>query len=217
MQQFAGAGDGLARQLGRRAPPAGRPRRRRARVLRRAGTHRPVPSRTPRSPRPSGFRRRPIRPSRWRATARRAMRALRGADAVCRHRDRDAAADRGRRVRHGAHHAAAADRIRARRWCVPAMIETTSVDGPTNGFNAAPASRNDLRLHRDHQRVDLADVLGGRIEANALGGERADLGGRMRLDHHHAFGSRAPAPASRSASRRPFFPRRRARWCRGRF
>ena len=26
---------------------------------------------------------------------------------------------------------------------VPAMIETTSVDGPVNGLNVAPASRND--------------------------------------------------------------------------
>ena len=82
------------------------------------------------------------------------------------------------------------------------MIETTSVDVPTNGFSAAPASRNDLRLHRDHQRLDVAGVLGRWIEANALCRQRADLGGGMRLDHHDALGIeplRQPAGQHRAA------------------
>ena len=80
---------------------------------------------------------------------------------------------------------------------MPAMIETTSVDGPANGLNVAPASRNDLRLHRDHQRIDLAGVLRCGIEPDALRGQRADLGGGMRLDHHDAFGVEAAGQPSR--------------------
>ena len=41
---------------------------------------------------------------------------------------------------------------------MPAMIETTSVDGPINGFSAGPASRNICGFTRDHQRRDGADI-----------------------------------------------------------
>ena len=43
---------------------------------------------------------------------------------------------------------------------VPAMIETTSVDDPTNCFSAAPGLAERLRFHRDHQRIDGADIPG---------------------------------------------------------
>jgi hypothetical protein len=98
---------------------------------------------------------------------------------------------------------------------VPAMIDTTSVDGPVNGLNVAAGLAERLRLHRDHQRVDLAGVLRCRIEPDALRRQRADLGGGMRLDHHDAFGVEGRRPAIPSASRRPSCRRRQARWCRG--
>ena len=66
---------------------------------------------------------------------------------------------------------------------VPAMIDTTSVDGAGKGFQHRAGFTEHLRLQRDHQRGDGADLFRRRIEANALGGQRADLVGGMRLDH----------------------------------
>ena len=54
---------------------------------------------------------------------------------------------------------------------VPAMIETTSVDGPTNCFSAGPASRNICGFTATTSVSAVAGVL--RIEADALGGKRA--------------------------------------------
>ena len=51
---------------------------------------------------------------------------------------------------------------------VPAMIETTSVEGPANGFKRGAGLAEHLRLHRDHQRGDGADILGLRIEPDAF-------------------------------------------------
>ena len=85
---------------------------------------------------------------------------------------------------------------------VPAMIETTSVDGADERLQRGAGLAERLRFHRDHQRIDLAGVFGRRVEADALGGQRADLGGRMRLDHHDAFGVEAlrqPAGQHRAA------------------
>ena len=59
-----------------------------------------------------------------------------------------------------------------------------------------------MRFHRDHQRIDFAGVFGRWVEPDALGDQRADIGGRMRLDHHHAFGVEAlsqPAGQHRAA------------------
>ncbi len=49
---------------------------------------------------------------------------------------------------------------------VPAMIDTTSVDGADQRFQCGPGLAERLRLHRDHKRVDGAGVL--RIEPDAF-------------------------------------------------
>ena len=67
MQQFAGAGDGFARQPRGERAPAGRRRCRPASSLRPAGTHRPGPEPDTRGHRVhQRSRRSPIRPCRWR-------------------------------------------------------------------------------------------------------------------------------------------------------
>ena len=73
------------------------------------------------------------------------------------------------------------------------MIETTSVEAPTKGFSAGPASRNICGFDRDHQCRDIADFFRRGIEANAFCRQRADLLGRMRLDHRNTRGSSPPA------------------------
>ena len=85
---------------------------------------------------------------------------------------------------------------------VPAMIETTSVDGPAKDFSIGAGFAEHLRLQRDHQRGDGADLFRRRIEANAFGDERADLVGGMRLDHRDVLGIeplRQPARQHRAA------------------
>ena len=57
----------------------------------------------------------------------------------------------------------------------PAMIDTTSVLGPTNDFSINAGLAKRLRFDRDHQRIDGAGVFRGKIEANALLGECLDL------------------------------------------
>ena len=42
---------------------------------------------------------------------------------------------------------------------MPAMIETTSVEAPTNGFSVAPASRNICGFSATTSVVDGADIL----------------------------------------------------------
>ena len=97
---------------------------------------------------------------------------------------------------------------------VPAMIETTSVEGAAKDFNVAPASRNICGLSATTSVATAPTSLRRRIEANAFRGQRADLVGGMRLDHARRGWHRAPAPASPTAWRRPSCPRRRGRWCR---
>ena len=80
---------------------------------------------------------------------------------------------------------------------VPAMIETTSVDGPVNGLNVGAGLAERLRLHRNHQRIDLAGILRCRIKPDSLRRQRADLGREMRLDHHDAPGIEAAGQPSR--------------------
>ena len=85
---------------------------------------------------------------------------------------------------------------------VPAMIETTRVDEPTNGRSAGPAVAKHLRLDRDHERRDGADILRCGIEPHALRGQRANLVGGMRLDYRDARGIeslREPAGQQRAA------------------
>ena len=100
---------------------------------------------------------------------------------------------------------------------VPAMIETTSVDGPANGLNVAPASRNDLRLHRDHQRIDRRRYLGCGLSRMPCAASALISGGRDAARSPRRAWRRGRRPAIRSASRRPSCRRRRARWCRGGF
>ncbi len=145
-----------------------------------------------RSPRPSGFPGRPIPPSRWRQQHARPR--------PC--------------VGHGAEPLLAATATvmprpiaagvfgMARTTLPPKIVSSASiggsprhdrdhrsVDAPTNGFNKAPASRNDCGFTATTgQRIDFAGVFGRWVEPDALGDQRADIGGRMRLDHHHAFG-----------------------------
>ena len=103
MQQLAGARNRRPRELLRqRARQAGGLARMR-RASRPAGRHRPAPSPTPPSPRPSAPRRPPIRPLRSRREACGRARAARRVTRAFGQRDGDAAADGGRRVRHGAH------------------------------------------------------------------------------------------------------------------
>ena len=69
---------------------------------------------------------------------------------------------------------------------VPAMIETTSVDDPTNGFKPGPASRNICGLSAITSVAMASTSLRCRIEPNALCDERIDVIGRIRLDHRDA-------------------------------
>jgi hypothetical protein len=65
------------------------------------------------------------------------------------------------------------------------MIETASVEAP-EWLQRSPGLAERLRLHGDHQRIDLADILGRWIEANAFRHQCTDLGRRLRLDHRDA-------------------------------
>ena len=198
MQQFAGAGDGFARELGRRARPAGRRRRRRAPAPRRAGTHRPGPSRTPRSPRPSAFSSSTHSTAPVARSSACGERALRGADtcafATATVMPRPIAAGV---FGHRAHHAAAADFLRAQRS--RARHDRDHQRGRRRRTASAPAGLAERSAAsppppawRRRRRPS------GGIEANALARQRADLVGRLRLDHHDALGSspRASQPVS---------------------
>ncbi len=77
------------------------------------------------------------------------------------------------------------------------MIETTSVDGPVNGLNVAPASRNDCGFTATTSVSTSPVSCAVRIEPDALRRQRADLGRGMRLDHHDAFGVEAAGQPSR--------------------
>ena len=142
----------------RRAPPAVRPRRRPAPSLRPAGTHRPGRSPTPRSPRPSALRRRPIRPRRSRRAGH--ARACAAAGVT---RALPTATVMPRPIAAGvfgmARTIAASGRCFSRKPSVrPAMIETTTVLASTSARERRQRVGRGLRLHRDHQRGDRADV-----------------------------------------------------------
>ena len=142
MQQFAGAGDGLARQLvGERRRQTGGD----AGLRQRFGQQEHIGRAGARHRRDRVHQRLVIDPfdragrgeqRRARACAR-ARSTRRIAD-----RDGDAAADRGRRVGHGAHDGGARQApVRGTPSVRPAMIETTTVFGPTSVGAAAAARR----------------------------------------------------------------------------
>jgi hypothetical protein len=128
-------------------------------------------------------------------------RALRRADVARRHRDGDAAADRGRRIGHGAHHATAADLVD--RSDGHAGHDRHHQRGrPNERLQVRPGFAKHLRLQRHHQGGDRADLARRRIEANACRHQRADLSGRIRLDHRDPLGiepARQPARQHRAA------------------
>ena len=58
----------------------------------------------------------------------------------------------------------------------PAMIDTTSVAGPANGFSVgAGLAKRYVVLPPPPASATVPAVLGRRIEPNALGGQRGDL------------------------------------------
>ena len=141
-------------------------------------------------------------------------RALRRRHLRVRHRDRDAAPDRGRRVRHRAHDRADRPSAPCRK---PSVLP--GHDRDRDGVGARPAASasappSAASCGLTAMTMTLASVDRRRIEAHAARRERRDLGGGLRLQHRDLLRDRARARASLPASRRPSCRRRPARACR---
>ena len=71
---------------------------------------------------------------------------------------------------------------------VPAMIDTTSVDGPANGFSVAPASRNICGFTATTSVSTAPSSFGDGLSRTPLAASARISVGRMRLDHDDALG-----------------------------
>ncbi len=115
-------------------------------------------------------------------------RALRVGDARVRDCDGHAAADRGRRIGHGAN-----DRG-ARKTGGEKLQGPPGHDRHDHGRAAHERRQRrhgfagDLRLDRDHHRGDVAERVARRIEAQAAFAQRRDLAAGLRLDHGDHLG-----------------------------
>ena len=88
----------------------------------------------------------------------------------------------------------------------PAMIDTASVDLPTNGPSARHGFRRVLRLDRDHDRGCFGDFLCG-IERHAAPRQRLDGLRGMWLEYRRACADQGRARASPRAWPSPSFQR----------
>src|SRR6516225_9199242 len=120
-------------------------------------------------------------------------RALFGRDAgICDH-NRDAAADRGRRIRHGANERGLRQRVREESQRAPRH------DGYDHGRVANEWRQRrhglgrGLRFDRENHCGDLANGIARGIEAQAAPAQRRNFGAGLRLDHRDIGGGKAEA------------------------